>query len=92
MILTKVRYQTNDDMLEEVDDTLDGSELKEIVHTEWDLFLGKLTQLLSKVGVVMMIRNKGSIVFNCFRKLSLSLTAVIVKDITITTNYYYYYY
>ena len=36
-------------MLEEVDDTLDSSELKEIVHTEWDLFLGKLTQLLSKV-------------------------------------------
>ena len=36
-------------MLEDVDDTLDSSELKEIVHTEWDLFLGKLTQLLSKV-------------------------------------------
>ena len=49
MILSKVRYHTNNSMLEEVDDTLDSSELKEIVHTEWDLFLGKVTQLLSKV-------------------------------------------
>ena len=40
-------------MLEEVDDTLDSSELKEIVHTEWDLFLGKLTQLLSKVSSLL---------------------------------------
>ncbi|XP_063674008.1 exportin-6-like [Bolinopsis microptera] len=49
MILSKVRFQTNNSMLEDVDDTLDSSELKEIVHTEWDLFLGKLTQLLSKI-------------------------------------------
>lgn len=49
VILNKVRYQTNNDMLEGLDDTLDSAELRDVVHTEWDMFLGKLTQLLSKV-------------------------------------------
>ena len=53
LIVSKVRYHSNGAMLEEVDDTLTDSETKEICHTEWDLFLGKLTQLLSKVGHVI---------------------------------------
>ena len=49
LIVSKSRYHSNGPMLDEIDDTLTDSETKEICHTEWDMFLGKLTQLLSKV-------------------------------------------
>ena len=48
LLLCKVRFATNADELALIEHDTEG--LSDGEHTEWDLFIGKTTQLLSKVS------------------------------------------